>query len=50
MVLASRGREQPVSIDLDELQHAREDEKLGDLLAAAEAEGVCVEREGRQRW
>jgi hypothetical protein len=47
--LASSGHVE-VLIDLDELQQAREDERLGSLLAAAEAEGACVEREGRQRW
>lgn len=49
-MLASSSRVEPVLIDLDELQQAREDERLGALLAAAEAEGACVEREGRQRW
>jgi hypothetical protein len=39
-----------VSIDLEELQRARADERVGELLRAAEAEGVSVRREGRQRW
>jgi hypothetical protein len=44
------GSGKPVSIDLDDLQQARGDARLGVLLAAAEAEGESVEREGRQRW
>jgi hypothetical protein len=37
-------------IDLEEIQEARRDPVMHALLRDAAAEGVRVEREGRQRW
>jgi hypothetical protein len=39
-----------VSIELEELKRAQADRRVSELLHAAEAEGVTVRREGRQRW
>jgi hypothetical protein len=41
---------EPISIDQDELEQARTDVQVSALLKAAETEGACVQREGRQRW
>jgi hypothetical protein len=43
-------RSKQISIDLDDLQKAREDERLRTLIKDARAEGEFVRREGRQRW
>jgi hypothetical protein len=37
-------------IDLEEIQEARRDPAVRSLLKEAAAEGIRVEREGRQRW
>lgn len=46
----STGRASQASIELEELRSAREDQRLHELLASAEAEGAAVESAGRKHW